>query len=121
MWAMLHRLQKAIIRAGLFINTIIQEVFFLYIAEFERGLKTVKKSTGIQVALLSLVPFIMVLGNSMLIPVLPRIKESLRISQFWVSLLITAFSIPAGLVIPLAGMLSDQIGRKKVMAPALPG
>ncbi|KXG77433.1 Bacillibactin exporter [Fervidicola ferrireducens] len=78
-----------------------------------------KKSTGIQLALLSLVPFIMVLGNSMLIPVLPRIKESLRISQFWVSLLITAFSIPAGLVIPLAGMLSDQIGRKKVMAPAL--
>ncbi|MCG0275245.1 MAG: MFS transporter [Thermosediminibacteraceae bacterium] len=78
-----------------------------------------KKSTAIQLALLSLVPFIMVLGNSMLIPVLPAIKEAVGINQFQVGLFITAFSIPAGLVIPFAGMLSDQIGRKKVMAPAL--
>ncbi|WP_307400348.1 MFS transporter [Desulfofundulus luciae] len=70
-------------------------------------------------AALSGVPFIMVLGNSMLIPVLPAIKETLHLTQFKVSLLITLFSIPAGIVIPLAGFLSDRFGRKNVIAPAL--
>ncbi|NLZ53919.1 MAG: MFS transporter [Thermoanaerobacteraceae bacterium] len=78
-----------------------------------------KKDTKIQVFLLCLVPFIMVLGNSMLIPVLPKIKKAVYINQFQVGLMVTAFSVPAGIVIPLAGILSDQIGRKKVMAPAL--
>src|SRR5690606_31143738 len=36
-----------------------------------------------------------------------------------VGLLITAFSIPAALLIPLAGALSDHFGRRIVMAPAL--
>lgn len=78
-----------------------------------------KKDIKIQLFLLCLVPFIMVLGNSMLIPVLPEIKKAVQINQFKVGLLITAFSVPAGIVIPFAGILSDQIGRKKVMAPAL--
>jgi ACDE family multidrug resistance protein len=78
-----------------------------------------RKAIKIQVFLLCLVPFIMVLGNSMLIPVLPKIKTAIGIGQFKVGLLITAFSIPAGIVIPFAGILSDQIGRRKVMAPAL--
>jgi len=55
----------------------------------------------------------------MLIPVLPKIKKAVDINQFQVGLMITAFSVPAGIVIPLAGVLSDQIGRRKVMAPAL--
>jgi ACDE family multidrug resistance protein len=77
-----------------------------------------QKSTLV-LAALSGVPFIMVLGNSMLIPVLPDIKAALHLTQFKVSLLITLFSIPAGIVIPLAGFLSDRFGRKKVIAPAL--
>ncbi|HHU50208.1 MAG TPA: MFS transporter [Firmicutes bacterium] len=68
---------------------------------------------------LTAVPFIMVLGNSMLIPVLPAIQEELEINLLHAGLLITAFSIPAGIFIPLAGIISDHIGRKKVMAPAL--
>ncbi|HQE06619.1 MAG TPA: MFS transporter, partial [Tepidanaerobacteraceae bacterium] len=78
-----------------------------------------KRDTKIQVFLLCLVPFIMVLGNSMLIPVLPKIKKAVDINQFQVGLMVTAFSVPAGIVIPLAGILSDQVGRRKVMAPAL--
>lgn len=70
-------------------------------------------------ASLSAVPFIMVLGNSMLIPVLPEMQKQLGISQFQTSLVISLFSIPAGLTIPLAGFLSDRIGRKKVIAPSL--
>lgn len=78
-----------------------------------------KKNKNFQLFWLCLVPFIMVLGNSMLIPVLPKIKSTLHISQLQVGLLITAFSVPAGIVIPMAGVLSDQVGRRKVMAPAL--
>ena len=68
---------------------------------------------------LSLIPLIMVLGNSMLVPIMPEAKSALNISQLQVSLLITLFSIPAGIVIPLAGILSDRFGRKKVIIPSL--
>ena len=71
------------------------------------------------IAVLCLVPLIMVLGNSMLIPVLPLIQKELHINLVQVGLLITVFSIPAGITIPFAGMISDRIGRKKVMFPAL--
>src|SRR5690625_1028512 len=61
----------------------------------------------------------MVLGNSMLIPVFPKLKSAMDISQFQVGLLITAFSAPAAVVIPFSGALSDHVGRRTVMAPAL--
>ena len=68
---------------------------------------------------LCLVAMSMVLGNSMLIPVLPAMVESLDISNLQAGLNITAFSIAAGVTIPIAGFLSDHVGRKKVMAPSL--
>ncbi len=68
---------------------------------------------------LSIIPLLMVLGNSMLIPVLPEIRSELNISQLQVSLLITLFSIPAGVVIPISGVLADRFGRKKVIIPSL--
>jgi len=55
----------------------------------------------------------------MLIPVLPAIQKALNLSLLQAGLLITAFSIPAGLTIPFAGILSDHVGRKIVMGPAL--
>jgi len=78
-----------------------------------------KGKTMLVLAALGAVPFIMVLGNSMLIPVLPQMQKSLGISQFQTSLVISLFSIPAGLVIPFAGLLSDRIGRKQVIVPSL--
>lgn len=78
-----------------------------------------KRKSIIDVAILGAVPFVMVLGNSMLIPVFPKLKQALDISQFQVGLLITVFSAPAALVIPFAGILSDHIGRRKVIGPAL--
>lgn len=68
---------------------------------------------------LATIPFIMVLGNSMLIPILPQIKKELHITQFQVSLIITVFSISAALIIPLTGFLSDRFGRKRVIIPSL--
>ncbi|MCY0882139.1 MAG: MFS transporter [Firmicutes bacterium] len=69
--------------------------------------------------ILAAIPFIMVLGNSMLIPVLPRMMKVLHITLFQSGLMITAFSLPAGLVIAFAGVLSDRIGRIRVIVPAL--
>lgn len=65
------------------------------------------------------IPLIMTLGNSMLIPVLPSIRSKLGISSLQVSLLITVYSVIAILLIPIAGYLSDRIGRKKVIIPSL--
>lgn len=83
--------------------------------------KNGKTGTGQTKDLLALttVPLFMVLGNSMLIPVLPQIKAALHITPLQVSLIITLFSLPAGLIIPLAGFLSDRISRKAVIIPAL--
>lgn len=78
-----------------------------------------KPGTKLPFAVLSAVPFIMVLGNSMLIPVLPAMRGAMDISLFQAGLIITAFSIPAGLTIPIAGFASDRFGRKTIMAPAL--
>ncbi|MBZ4687728.1 MAG: major facilitator transporter [Clostridiales bacterium] len=78
-----------------------------------------KKQMILPFIVLSTVPFIMVLGNSMLIPLLPTMKAKMNITLFQVGLIITAFSIPAGLVIPIAGYLSDRFSRKAIMAPAL--
>ncbi len=64
---------------------------------------------------LSTIPFIMVIGNSMLIPVLPTAEKALNVNSFQVSLLITLFSIPAAIVIPVAGILADRIGRKQIV------
>ncbi len=73
----------------------------------------------LMVIILSLVPFLMVLGNSMLIPEFPTLKDKLGISQLQVGLLITFFSAPAAIAIPFLGYLSDRIGRKIIIVPSL--
>lgn len=73
----------------------------------------------VSLVVLCSVPFVMVLSNSMLIPVLPATQKALHITPFQVGLIITAFSVPAGIIIPLGGYLSDRLGRKVVMIPAL--
>lgn len=55
----------------------------------------------------------------MLIPILPKMKSELNISQFQVSLIITVFSIAAAISIPILGYLSDRFSRKAVIIPAL--
>jgi len=68
---------------------------------------------------LSTVPFIMVLGNSMLIPVLPDMQKAMAITKLQAGLSITLFSLPAGLAIPVMGFLADKYGRKPIIIPAL--
>jgi ACDE family multidrug resistance protein len=78
-----------------------------------------KKKTALRFAILCAVPLVMVLGNSMLIPVFPQMKQAMGLTQFQVGLIVTFFSVPAGILIPFAGFLSDRYGRKVIMVPAL--
>jgi MFS transporter, ACDE family, multidrug resistance protein len=78
-----------------------------------------QKHTGLTILAISSIPLILVLGNSMLIPVLPKMKSELDISQFQVSLVISAFSIAAAISIPVLGYLSDRFSRKAIIIPAL--
>ncbi|MBM4762810.1 MFS transporter [Bacillus sp. B15-48] len=78
-----------------------------------------QKHKGLTIAAISSIPLILVLGNSMLIPILPKMKSELGISQFQVSLVISVFSISAAIMIPILGYLSDRFTRKAVIIPAL--
>lgn len=68
---------------------------------------------------LSSIPLIMTLGNSMLIPILPEMRNQLQVSSFQISLIITVYSVVAIFLIPVAGFLSDRYGRKKIILPSL--
>lgn len=65
------------------------------------------------------IPLIMTLGNSMIIPVLPKMKSELHLTSLQVSLTITMFSLVAAFAIPVLGYLSDRFSRKVVIIPAL--
>lgn len=68
---------------------------------------------------LASIPLVMTLGNSMLIPILPIMEKEIDITPFQSSLIITIYSVVAIILIPIAGFLSDRIGRKKVIIPSL--
>ncbi|MFB9327182.1 MFS transporter [Paenibacillus aurantiacus] len=65
------------------------------------------------------VPLVLVLGNSMLVPILPDLQRQLGVSDFQSSLVITLFSVAAGLIIPITGYLSDRYSRKKIILASL--
>ncbi|WP_134700188.1 MFS transporter [Ammoniphilus sp. YIM 78166] len=78
-----------------------------------------KSGSALELTTLAAIPLVMVLGNSMIVPVLPTMQKELNLTQFQVSLIITAFSFAAGLIIPFVGYLSDRFGRKVIIVPAL--
>lgn len=55
----------------------------------------------------------------MLIPILPLLQKELGISQIQAGLIITSFSLPTGILIPLGGYLSDRWGRRAIMIPGI--
>lgn len=90
-----------------------------------RGARAVAKSAArgpnkwLQLAALCTVPLIMVLGNSMLIPVLPDMGRQMSLDKSVTGLAVTAFSLAAGAGIALGGYLADRYGRKVVIVPSL--
>ncbi|MBT2214963.1 MFS transporter [Virgibacillus dakarensis] len=83
------------------------------------GEKVQSKNKGMTIIAIGSIPLIMTLGNSMLIPMLPEMKASLKLSQMQVSLTITVFSIAAAILIPIIGYLSDRFSRKIIIVPSL--
>lgn len=78
-----------------------------------------QKNKNMAIVAISSIPLILVLGNSLLIPILPQMQKELDVSQFKISLIITVFSIAAAISIPILGYLSDRFSRKAVIIPAL--
>ncbi|MBU9722458.1 MULTISPECIES: MFS transporter [Bacillaceae] len=68
---------------------------------------------------LGFLPFVMVIGNSMFIPILPSIEASMGLTPAEAGLLLTVFSVPAALIIPFISFLADNYGRKKVIMVSL--
>jgi MFS transporter, ACDE family, multidrug resistance protein len=83
------------------------------------GSETKGPNKWLQLAALCTVPLIMVLGNSMLIPVLPDMGRQMDLDKSVTGLAVTAFSLAAGMGIALAGFLADRFGRKVVIVPSL--
>jgi MFS transporter, ACDE family, multidrug resistance protein len=78
-----------------------------------------QKHKGLTITAIGSIPLILVLGNSMLIPILPKMKSELHLTQFQTSLIISVFSIAAAISIPILGYLSDRFSRKAIIIPAL--
>jgi len=78
-----------------------------------------ENTSGKTIVAIGSIPLIMTLGNSMLIPVLPKMKSELHLSSLQVSMTITIFSLVAAFSIPILGYLSDRYSRKAVIIPAL--
>ncbi len=77
------------------------------------------RAGNLAVVAIAIIPIVMTLGNSMLVPVLPEMKKALELTSFQVSLTITVFSFAAALFIPIFGFVSDHMRRKWVIIPAL--
>lgn len=67
----------------------------------------------------SLIPFVLTLGNSMMVPVVPVMQSAFGVSPTAASLLITAYSMIAVVLMPAAGFISDRVSRKRLAMAAL--
>ena len=78
-----------------------------------------KQSKWKEYIALASVPMVLVLGNSMLVPILPDMVSRMGISKLQSSLVITLFSVTAAFFIPVAGYLSDRFTRKAIILASL--
>lgn len=60
-----------------------------------------------------------VMAVSSIAPAFPRIADALGLSSRQVGLLLTLFTVPGIFLAPLLGFLSDRLGRKRIIIPAL--
>lgn len=60
-----------------------------------------------------------VMGAAVITPALPQMERALDLSPGSVGLLLTAFTLPGVALTPVLGVLSDRLGRKRVLVPSL--
>ncbi|MEG0293051.1 MFS transporter [Enterococcus sp.] len=63
--------------------------------------------------------FLVFLGVGLVIPVIPQLKEEMNFSGATMGMMISIFAIAQLIASPLTGMLSDKIGRKKLIATGM--
>lgn len=60
-----------------------------------------------------------IMGVSSVMPALPLMARELGIPLASVGLVLTAFTLPGIVLAPVAGVLADRLGRKRVLLPAM--
>jgi MFS family permease len=60
-----------------------------------------------------------VMGVSSVLPILPLLAKSFHIPDARLGVLIAGFTLPGIFLTPLGGVLSDRLGRRKVLVPSL--
>jgi len=60
-----------------------------------------------------------VMGVSCVLPVLHLLAQTYHISDARLGILVASFTLPGIFLAPFGGMLSDRVGRKKVLVPSL--
>ncbi|WP_404442187.1 MFS transporter [Sutcliffiella horikoshii] len=78
-----------------------------------------RESETFSIISLTSTSIILVLGNSMLIPVLPEIRHDLQLTQVQAGLILSIFSIAGAITIPFVGYLSDRFSRKDIILASL--
>lgn len=68
---------------------------------------------------IAMIAFVSMIGFEAASPALPTIADSLAVSAARVGLIMTAFSIPMMLFVPVTGILADIYGRRRVIVPSL--
>jgi ACDE family multidrug resistance protein len=69
--------------------------------------------------LIIVIAMVTMYGGSVISPALPSIQQAFNIETSSIGLLMTAFSFPGIISIPIAGILSDRYGRRKIVVPLL--
>lgn len=60
-----------------------------------------------------------VMGAAVITPALPQVERALDLSPGRVGLLLTVFTLPGVVLTPVLGVISDRLGRKRVLVPSL--
>ncbi len=63
--------------------------------------------------------FTSLLGFPVITPALPAVRDALNISTENIGWIMAAYSAPGIIFIPLAGLIADRFGKKKVLFPSL--
>jgi ACDE family multidrug resistance protein len=62
---------------------------------------------------------IMIMANTMLLPIFPQMRKTLGLSLQEISLMFVIVSFTAAFLNPLGGILADKWGRKKIVVPSI--
>jgi len=74
-----------------------------------------KKQTKRAILVLLVSEFLVCLGISLVIPVMPFLKTSLHLTAFDMGVMTSLFALVQFVASPIVGRISDRIGRKKIL------